>query len=225
MIAADYLPGSKLPSERSLMKRFGVGRPAIREALLSLEQMGLIEVRGGQVARVVLPTPGSIIEQLSGVAEVFLRNEAGVRQLQDARTFLEIGMARFAAKAASEEQIDMLRGALAANESALGDLEQFEVTDVKFHEAISRIPGNPIFTSMHDAMVGWLREQRRVTLKNKGQPRIAVLAHRRIFEAIASKDPDHAERAMSEHMNQLVALYWKMKGERRSARHVQKHDD
>jgi GntR family transcriptional repressor for pyruvate dehydrogenase complex len=193
------------------MARFGVGRPAIREALLSLEQMGIIEVRGGQVARVVLPTPSGIIERLSGVAEVFLRTEAGVRQLQDARTFLEAGMARFAAKAATDDEIGRLRDALVANENALGNLEQFEMTDVKFHEVISKIVGNPIFTSMHDAMIGWLREQRRVTLRNSGQPEIALLAHRRIFDAIASRDPERAEQAMSDHMNQLVTLYWRMK--------------
>jgi DNA-binding FadR family transcriptional regulator len=47
--------GEALPSERELMERYGVGRPAIREALLSLERAGLIVISGGERARVARP--------------------------------------------------------------------------------------------------------------------------------------------------------------------------
>ncbi|MBL8671940.1 MAG: GntR family transcriptional regulator, partial [Alphaproteobacteria bacterium] len=48
--------GDSLPAERTLMQTFGVGRPAVREALFSLKRMGLVELRNGERARVTLPT-------------------------------------------------------------------------------------------------------------------------------------------------------------------------
>ncbi len=42
--AGVYQEGQKLPSERELMEEFGVGRPAVREALSALGRMGLIEI-------------------------------------------------------------------------------------------------------------------------------------------------------------------------------------
>jgi GntR family transcriptional regulator, sialic acid-inducible nan operon repressor len=47
-----YSPGDLIPSERDLMREFGVGRPAVREALFHLKNMGLIELRSGERAMV-----------------------------------------------------------------------------------------------------------------------------------------------------------------------------
>ena len=55
----EYAPRDQLPSERELMRQFGVGRPAIREALFHLRKMGLVEIRSGERARVTQPTPDS----------------------------------------------------------------------------------------------------------------------------------------------------------------------
>ena len=211
LIGTEFMAGSHLPSERALMARFGVGRPAVREALMSLAQMGLVRVRSGKPALVTMPTADGIIDSLSAAASAFLTNETGIRQLQGARTFFEIGLARYAAQHATDMQITEIERALTANKRALGDIVQFEATDVEFHACISRVIGNPIFTAMHDAMIGWLNEQRWVTLVHKGQARVAYLAHRAIFLGVKSRDPDRAEKAMRNHMAQLVGLYWRMK--------------
>ncbi|MGL6181158.1 MAG: GntR family transcriptional regulator, partial [Aestuariivirga sp.] len=54
-------PGDELPSERDLMKEFGVGRTAVREALFHLQRMGLVELRPGARARVATPTPAAVM--------------------------------------------------------------------------------------------------------------------------------------------------------------------
>jgi DNA-binding transcriptional regulator YhcF (GntR family) len=65
-------PGDALPSERELMERLGVGRPAIREAMQDLQRTGLIEIRHGERARVAEPSMGRMVEQVSETMNHFL---------------------------------------------------------------------------------------------------------------------------------------------------------
>ena len=58
--------GDQLPSEREMMRLFGVGRPAIREALFALRRKGLVKVGNGTRARVTQPTPAAILGRIVG---------------------------------------------------------------------------------------------------------------------------------------------------------------
>ena len=94
----DVAPGDQLPSERDLMREFGVGRPAVREALFHLQKMGLVELRSGGRARASRPTPKMVVESLAGSARYLLAEPDGVRHFQEARSFFEMGLARYAAR-------------------------------------------------------------------------------------------------------------------------------
>ena len=207
----DIMPGAALPSEREMMREFGVGRPAVREALFHLQRMGLIELKAGARARVAAPTPKAVVENLSGSVRYLLSSPDGIRHFQEARAFLEIGLARYAAEHATAEEVEALRLALEANRAALGDRAKFEKTDVDFHYVLAVIPNNPIFQTLHAAFVEWLMEQRRVTLNwpgRKDTAQSAYEAHKAIYEAIAAKDPDRAEAAMRKHLEQIASVYW-----------------
>lgn len=217
MILAGHLRvGDPLPSERALMERFGVGRPAVREALLTLERAGLITISGGERARVVRPTAAGMVAGLDAAVRHWLTEPTGVRHLQDARRLLEMGLARQAAEVASEADIAKLRAALADNEAALGRLQTFERSDVAFHYVIAEIARNPIFTAIFGAMAGWLTEQRTTTLRIPGADAGAFASHRRIFEAIAARDPEAAACEMRLHLEGVAQLYWR-NGEPESA--------
>ena len=54
-------PGDLLPPERDLQTTFGVGGPAIREALIALQRAGLIETSNGLRARVAMPTASGVV--------------------------------------------------------------------------------------------------------------------------------------------------------------------
>jgi GntR family transcriptional repressor for pyruvate dehydrogenase complex len=203
-----YSPGDQLPSERELMKQFGVGRPAVREALFALQKMGLVAVNSGERARVTQPTPKVVFESLAGAARHLLSAPDGVRHFQEARLFFEVGLARYAAQHATDADLDQLRQALDANRQALDNLYAFERTDVAFHYVLALIPQNPIFTAIHEAIVAWLTEQRSTTLRTPGQKFIACRAHEKIYEGIASRDPDRAERVMRAHQDQVTEAYW-----------------
>lgn len=85
--SGEFGLGKKLPSERDLMERFGVGRPSVREALYSLQKMGLVAISSGERARVTKPTPETVLNGLTGTVRHMLTDAQGVRHLQEARLF------------------------------------------------------------------------------------------------------------------------------------------
>lgn len=208
ILSGNLQVGDALPSERELMERYGVGRPAVREALLSLERTGLITISGGERARVARPSAQSMVAGLDPAVRHWLSDPQGVRHLQGARLLLEVALARQAASTASDADIARLRAALEENEAARGDLGRFERTDVAFHYVFAEITGNPIFTAIHQAMIGWLTEQRSATLRRPGAEAHAVRAHRSIFEAVAAHDAAAAEAEMRAHLGEVALLYW-----------------
>jgi DNA-binding FadR family transcriptional regulator len=210
---AEITPGSCLPSERELMREFGVGRPAVREALFHLNRMGLVELRAGERARVAEPTPQAVVDALAGAARYFLSAPGGIEHFQKARAFFEIGLARYAAQNATQDDFAQLAAALEANRRSIGDMRKFGETDIAFHYRLAVIPNNPIFPALHAAIIGWLREQRQVTLSIPGQNRTAYEAHAAICEAIARRDPDAAEERMREHLDQVARTYMQIKAE------------
>lgn len=204
-------PGDALPSERELMERYGVGRPAVREALLSLEKAGLIAIQNGERARVIQPSAANLIDELGSAARYLLHRSEGARHFQQARLFFEVGLVRHAAEHATEDDLARLGQALEANEAALGDLERFAKTDVEFHFVLAEIPRNPIFVALHVGLAEWLTEQRSTTLLVKGAARTALKAHKEIHAAIKARDAAGAEDAMRRHLLDVEARYWRVK--------------
>ena len=195
--------GDQLPSERDLMDRFGVGRPAIREALLSLERMGLVHLSPGEKARVTKPTIHGLVEQLSGAARHFLATPRGEASFQDARRVFESGIAYNAAMIATDQEIAALEKALEANRQAIGNMAEFEKTDIRFHVELTKIGGNAIFLALHTALVDWLSLQRLISLKIPGVAEEAFESHKAIFDAIAAHDASAAWTAMDDHLRKV----------------------
>lgn len=201
--------GEVLPSEHELMERFEVGRPALREALLSLQHKGLITVSNGERARVTRPDAARLIEALSGAAQVYLSSEEGIRHFQATRRVFEGAIARDVARRASPDDLRRIAGALDANRAALGDRPLFETTDVAFHLEIVRSSANPLLIGIHQALSGWLTDQRAVSLNGRGAERKALAFHERVYAALLARDADAAEAAMHEHLAVVEANYWR----------------
>ena len=208
ILAGELRPGDRLPSERDLQVQLGVGRPAIREALISLRKAGLVEILNGAPARVAMPTAGSVLAGMLPAILQMLSTEDGQHHFQNVRLFFETALARRAAKEATEVEIEELKRALEANQKAIGNRQLFIDTDIGFHYILAKATGNPVFTALHDGMSSWLKHQRVITLDTANQEVIAFEAHKKIFDAIAAKNPDGAEHAMREHLLQLQTAYW-----------------
>jgi GntR family transcriptional repressor for pyruvate dehydrogenase complex len=207
----QYLPGDKLPSERELQTMFGIGRPAVREALLLLERSGLVALRSGSPATVVSADPGAIIREMSVAVEHFLVDPQGVREIQIARKLLECSLAREAAKHGDTAMRLNLRQILERSGECLDDAEAFESLDLGFHDCIMRAAGSRVFEVVFAAMNQWLRDQRTITLALPGQTDIVFADHTQIYNAIAAKDPDGAENAMRAHLGNVEKTYWATK--------------
>ncbi len=213
ILAGKLSPGDQLPPERDLQASFGVGRPAIREALISLQKAGLVELNNGARARVLMPTANHIFSGMAPAVRQMLSTAEGQHAFQEARLFFEIGLARTAAQSATKEDLAALKQALDMNKAAIGEREKFTATDINFHFELAKIARNPIFLALHDQISDWLTEQRVVTLTAQGQERTAYDAHKAIYDAVAARNPDGAEAAMREHLKQLADTFWKQRSE------------
>jgi GntR family transcriptional repressor for pyruvate dehydrogenase complex len=216
ILSGKLKPGDQLPPERDLQTTLGVGRPAIREALISLQKAGLVELTNGARARVQMPTATHIFAGMAPAVRQMLSTDDGQRHFQAARLLFEVALVREAAAKATADDITLLEAALSANHGTLGDRDRFIVTDVAFHFEIARIARNPIFIALHDQISDWLREQRAVALLSKGEDQAAYEAHRAILEAIAARDPDRAEAAMRKHLTQGTETFWRQRNAHKS---------
>lgn len=72
ILSQELKPGDFMPSERSLMERFGVGRPAVREALQSLHNSGIISINHGERSRVNAIDAGTALNQSADIARLLL---------------------------------------------------------------------------------------------------------------------------------------------------------
>ena len=155
--AGEFARGSLLPSERQLMERFRVGRPAVREALQDLQRMGLVIITHGEGARLVEPTAETVLEQIAiTVHHILSSSTKTLEHLKDARIFFEVGMARLAAAKAASADVEALNRCIQDMETAGTDFAKFMKHDIAFHRQIAEITGNPIFAAVSEAVLIWL---------------------------------------------------------------------
>jgi GntR family transcriptional regulator, sialic acid-inducible nan operon repressor len=214
----ELRPGDQLPSERDLMSRYKVGRPAVREALQSLARMGLIEISHGERARVVLLDASSLIDQISRPARHLLQTTPNaLEHLKDARLMFEVGMARIAAQRATPDDLNSLEQALARQRAAWregasaapkgGGITNFVKADMAFHTAIAAIGGNPLCAALSQAMLQWLCDFHNELLRVPGAEQVTLSEHQEIFDRIAAHDPKGAEDAMTRHLTRAGSVY------------------
>lgn len=204
----ELRPGDPLPSERELMERLGVGRPAVREAMQALERSGLIEIRHGERARVAEPSMGRMVGQVTeNMRHLLAHSPASLENLKEARATFEAEMARIAARRHSAADLDRLEATVAEQEAALAQPERFRRLDGRFHREIAGIGGNPIWTALSDGLFMWLNDFHVDLVAAPGKENLTLAEHRGIIAAIRTGQPDRAAQAMSDHLMRANDLY------------------
>lgn len=206
----EYSVGDSLPSERELMERFGVGRPAIREALQSMANMGLITISHGERAKVSQLSARTAIRQVDAVARMLLSaSPESFEHLRSARRFFEIGMVREATGRATEADLTDLRLIVERQRAAMSDRQAFVRADIAFHLRIAAISGNPIFAAVSEAMLDWVFQYHSDMLVWTGNEQTTLAEHEHIIACMAAADMAMAEEAMRNHLDRSGEGYQK----------------
>ncbi len=208
IIRGEVKIGDALPSERELMERYGVGRPAVREALLWLDKKGLIAVSSGERARVTAPNPQDLLDHFSGAALLLVSSPEGMQAFQQTRLFTEVALARDAARNATDADLAELGELLKANQASSSDTAVFARTDDAFHFGIARISRNPLIIALYNSVLTVLQNQRHTSLIHPEALQAAIACHTRVYEAIAARDPDRVEAEMRRHLSDVETFYW-----------------
>lgn len=206
--AGHVRPGDLLPSERELMARFQVGRPAIREAMQNLQRMGLIEIRHGERPRVAQPSMERAIVQMGEtMRHVLAHSASSLEHLKQARATFEMEMTRIAAKTRTPEQLAGIEAVLEKMKKTKPTSPDFLVLDGRFHLEIARVSGNPIFVVLSEALFSWLANFHAHLVRSPGHESVTIAEHDAILAAIAEGDPDQAARLMGDHLNRASVRY------------------
>jgi GntR family transcriptional repressor for pyruvate dehydrogenase complex len=206
------VPGDRLPSEAELVRTLGVGRSSVREGVQLLESLGIVHVEHGR-GMFLAPAMGSALREVVDWAYVSRDRDRLLYDLLEARVVVEPMQARFAAERATEAEIQHLIEAFppgGINDSDDLSLSEGEAVGIDYHHYIGRIAHNEILLIMSNAvrplylsLVGGL--------DRKPSEFASLLGHHdRVTKAIASRNPDGAARAMSEHLrsNQEMVERW-----------------
>ena len=199
-------PGDQLPPERELAAQFGVGRSSLRDAIRTLETMGLVESRHGA---------GTVIRDLDTdalvvpLASALLRKRALVAELLEVRMMIEPALAARAAKNASPDEVAKLEEILKRQREKMRRGEQPIEEDSEFHAALMHAARNTVVLRVMDVLMDLLRESRARSLQTPGRLEKSYAGHVRILRAIKNRDGAAAEEAVRRHLNEVQAIVMK----------------
>jgi len=189
-----YMPGDRLPPERSLAEQLGVSRTTVREAIRVLEGQGYVEIRRGAAGGVILLDRGQTEERLGPIIRERLPE---LEEIVDFRIAVECRAARLAAIRRTDEDLAKLAAALETMEHGL-EGATFRAADSAFHLGIAEAARNSwMRRAIEDARIAMLLPYDKVA---EHVFRTAQIQHREILDAIRRRDPIAAERATEAHI-------------------------
>ncbi len=196
--SGEFPPGARLPAERELATSLGVSRASVREAIISLEMGGLVEVRVGTGIFVTAPAPQSQAARDAG---------PGPFELLQARKLIEGEIAAVAARKASQPDLGLLRQSLERMEAHVDDFAVREASDREFHVGIAKATGNGSLELVVEGLWDqraelWGRLQKHFHTQELA--RKTIRDHAAILDALVAHDPEAARAAMHRHLARVV---------------------
>jgi GntR family transcriptional repressor for pyruvate dehydrogenase complex len=192
-------PGEKLPSERALSEKLGLGRSSVREAVKSLHLLGLLDVRQGD-GTYLRGTESAVLPQILEWGLVLSRPD--IQNLIETRHQLEVFVARRAAEritpegeARLDEQLDRMAAA-----EASGRISECIDADIELHLCLAEVAGNTVIAEMlrgiRVLLYVWMTE-----LASAEDMTEYTRHHALLLDAVKSGDPDKAESVMRQHIS------------------------
>jgi GntR family transcriptional repressor for pyruvate dehydrogenase complex len=196
-----YKSGDRLPPEFELAKQFRASRGAVREALKSLSLIDIIRVERGIGTFV-----GEPAHFLTRPLVLGLTAHRELRQLIEARKFMEVELAGLAADRADASQILSIEACLNRMSKLLKveQPEEYIQADLSFHFAIADAARNTVLEQLLGLIRNVMQEWMRESLRAPGAAVEALSHHKRILKAIQERKPSRARKAMERH---LIAMW------------------
>ena len=201
IIKGDLNPGDPLPSERELMKFFGVSRSSLREALKILDTIGFVEISQRKRTRVKSLVPGSFIEPIRRLLKEDINT---VLEVHDVRMCLESWNAYYAAQRSTKDDIKRLGLNIESMEKVITKKKSLIEDDAAFHLAISGATHNKIQTHLMFSIYALI--QSTVGICYETSESIEILEeHKEIYWAIKDKNPALAREKMNIHLDNVLS--------------------
>ncbi|MFI5804161.1 FadR/GntR family transcriptional regulator [Streptomyces sp. NPDC051561] len=187
--SGELAVGDKLPTEAQLGRHFGVSRSVVREALRTLQALGLTVSRAGK---------GTYVES-SGPDQNPVFGSYSARDLLEFRRHVEIPVAGYAAGRRTQDDIDHLLTLIASMESET-DPTAWVALDSLFHLTVARASGNPVFSKIIEEIRDALARQSSFLNQLGDRRRQSDIEHRALVEAIVEGSEGAAVHAMAAHL-------------------------
>ncbi len=195
--------GDKLPNQNEFSAQLGVSRPSLREALHTLNLIGVIEQRPGMGTVIKSANPSLWLEQLS---PPLVSDSKASLELLEARRFIEVGVVELAVQHATTEDIKGLGKIVSQMKPALeqGQLKKYSELDMAFHENLAIASHNRymkhMFLTISGLMEQFIREAFTVI---PGLLEKSLDFHINIYEGVKNKDARQAVTNMRQHIQDI----------------------
>ena len=204
LIAGEWKPGDKIPSENELAAQLQVSRISVRSALQRLSSLGLVESRQGE---------GTFVCEFSGAQYannliplvVFERSD--MQDLMEFRNTLDSEIAALAALRATDDDIASLRQNYQLHMSADGDIAKCADYDSEFHCLLAAATHNALFHKVYQVFQPVFRKNMHQIVSIMGVDG-ARINHAAILAAVEQHSPDAARAAMQTHVQETISSVW-----------------
>lgn len=194
----DWLPGDRLPSIAQLAKEMLVGAGSIREALRSLQSIGLIKIEHGSGVYVTGARPATEL------SSHFENVDGLLLALAETRRILEPELASLAAERGTDQELNKIEELARLMEEEDKHGHDFAELDVLFHRQIAQAARNPILFQTMEGVSDLFLESRRAILLDPNALLRALRYHALIAEALKLRNPPQARLLMQGHMNSML---------------------
>lgn len=197
----DYQQGDRLPPIMEMARRFRVGHPTVREALKSLETMGLVSIRHGS---------GVYVNRTDEVLVLASPHHSGaftkklLLDLLRTRKPLEIEAIAAAIEHATAAHLREMRRLLTTAEQNIGDDDILNNVNMEFHRQISLASGNTVMLQTLDVLRQLFTEEQRLILAIVASRERDHEEHLAILDALERRDAALAVKRMRQHIEGVV---------------------
>lgn len=193
ILSGELAPGDRIPGERDLAAQLCVSRTAVREAIKALAERGLVRVTIGRGTFVTEPSTDHLAHSM---ALLLHKERDAIASLSEARSLLEIPIARLAARHRTDEHLARLAGILDRFDRLIDSPRAAIDVDDEFHSELARAAGNPVLAAMSEMVSALLREDQGSPGAELHDMQGASNARRQLLEAIHARDENAAEREL-----------------------------